>query len=192
MRSALYGYGMDDAWAVVWGAGIALVASVIGGFMSSVVGPLVSHRADQRIRDRSAADDRRAVLQRAILDASVALRAYWFARSLGDDKLTIEKMDVAERHMLTIKLWTTEEESAVGESLMRVLAVGDVDTIAAAAHAWEDVAARWFRGSVSNEAFVSEFERVGDDRIEFMKELAEEKRATANEGPSSTAAAPEG
>jgi hypothetical protein len=159
---------MDDFWAVIWGASIALVASVIGGFMTSVIGPWVARRADAKAAKLAAADARRDVLRQAIWDASIALRAYAVAPQ-NDLARIIETMDEVELHMVKIRLWTTHEERAVADCLMRVLAVTDRSVVIAISPAWEEVAARWFRRDVNNESFTAEFERVGEERLSWKK-----------------------
>ncbi|MBF4578933.1 hypothetical protein [Frigoribacterium sp. VKM Ac-2530] len=169
---------MDDFWAVVWGATIALFASVIGGFMTSVLGPLLARRADERARAKAIAEERRAVLRQAIWDASIALRNY----AVTPDSQAAEKyeaMNTVETHMVKIRLWTTHEEGAVADTLGIVMSKDEHAEVMAYAPVWEKAAAQWFRGQIADADFKERFDRAGARAIANSRTKASQQAAEA-------------
>lgn len=154
---------MDDFWAVVWGASIALVASVIGGFMTSVLGPWLARRADEKQSEGAQIAEKREVLRQALWDAMIAVRAY-ATHPWEDQDQQLANMDALDVPLLRIRLWTDHDERAVADSLQEVAAQTEQDEALNLAPAWEEVAVRWFRGELRSEHFAAEFKRVGDVR----------------------------
>jgi hypothetical protein len=159
----------------VAGAAIALVASVVGGFMSSVIGPLLSRRAETKDRELAASTERWSVIQATILEASLGLRAYSVARHLNRVEDITRVMHEVENHMIRLRLWTSDDEKDVADRLMHVLSIDDIAETSAAAWAWERVAARWFRKTVSDADFAGEYDKARADRLAFEKALRGER-----------------
>lgn len=174
---------MDDGWAVVFGAAIALMASVVGGVMSTVIGPFLSRRADANERKRVALEERRGVLQTTISDASLSLRAYALARVKGDQKESDQTKEEVVNHMIRLRLWTTQEEKEVADRLMHALSLEDAEETYAAAWAWERLAARWFRQALTDDDFADTYEKVRADRYKAEVAYKAAKAHAANTGP---------
>lgn len=174
---------MDDGWAVVFGAAIALIASVVGGVMSTVIGPFLSRRADANERKRVALEERRSVLQTTISDASLSLRAYALARRKGDPQESRETREEVANHMIRLRLWTTQEEKEVADRLMHALSLEDAEQAYAAAWAWERLAARWFRRALTDEDFADTYEQVRADRHRAENAYKAAKAHAASTGP---------
>jgi len=154
---------MDDFWGVVWGASIALVASVIGGFMTSVLGPLLSRRADQRAQLVDAETERRERIRQAIQDASVCLRRAVFAWDKNDKDARDRHLEDADVISITLRLSTTHAERLVEQNLTVVMAESTRNELLIGAAAWEVAASDWFRGVVENGDFQEAFLREKDN-----------------------------
>jgi hypothetical protein len=178
-----YGWAMDDGWAVVFGAAIALIASVVGGVMSTVIGPFLSRRADANERRRVASEERRGVLQTTISDASLSLRAYALARRTGDPKESRQTREEVVGHMIRLRLWTTQAEKEVADRLMHALSLEDAEQAYAAAWAWERLAARWFRRALADEDFADTYEQVRADRYRAEVASKAARAHAASTGP---------
>jgi len=153
---------MDDFWGVVWGASIALVASVIGGALTAVVGPWLARKADVRSRrnerDLVAADEKRRVLREAIYVISEGLRKR--AEALGGGEMGVaqeHRLDVRSE-LIKLRLWTSEDEPYVAESVVDALSADDAWDAVAAYGAWDRCAVSWFRGALAGPDFKAAFD----------------------------------
>lgn len=148
---------------VIWGAGIALLASIAGGLLTSVVGPALSRRAEQQASDRArtrAADDERRSQQRAAIHAVNEGLRLWveaWGQKKQAEKLAA-RLDV-RRHLVTLRLWTSHEEAIVGELAMQVLTAPTAWDGVNRYGAWDDCVVRWFRGVLAPQDFAAAYVR---------------------------------
>jgi hypothetical protein len=179
---------MDDFWGVVWGASIALIASIVGGLLTAVVGPALSRRAEVAARKeerRTVADDeKRRVLRETIHALDQALRLWVEAVGSGRQKDADARRLDAREALVTLRLWTTEEEAAVADTAVSVLMNRDKWEALLCYSAWSQTAAAWFRGTTPPEAFKEEYKRSVAatrpvvDEVRQRDEAAADKTAT--------------
>jgi len=162
---------MGDVSGVLWGALIALLASVTGGVLTAVVGPALSRRAEERVRAEveaaQAAAERQRVLRQAIHDVSEGLRAWveaWGSQRLDDRRRARESVRTAS---LQLRLWTTREERVV-QTVTDVLTARDPYDAAARFGAWDTAAVDWFRGALPTERFAELYQATVDGQAEWI------------------------
>jgi len=164
---------MDDFWAVVWGASIALFASVIGGLLTSVVGPWLSRRAAKADRDEQAVAVAREAVRSAVQDVAIGMNNWLFAMGRGDQDGKKLAQHAVNEAQVALRMWTTHEERSLETSVYTVMGNSEVNEALVAVAAWEDQTARWFRGVLDADDFMSEFEEA----IERNTPLAAKWRA---------------
>jgi len=178
---------MDDFWAVVWGASIALIASIVGGLLTAVVGPALSRRAEavtRREQRRTVADDeKRRVLRETVHDLDQALRLW--VEAIGTSRQTDanEHRLEARKALVTLNLWITEEERAVADTALHVLTNREKWDAVLWYSAWSDTAASWFRGTTEPRDFQKQYEHYADEsRPTVAKARDREVEAKGNKG----------
>lgn len=148
-----YGYGVDDFWGVIWGASIALVASIVGGALTALAGPALARKAEAKERLRVSEAERREVVRQAIQDASLAMRRASIAWIADQDAATVALTEEIDVISISLRLRTTQDEAVVERSLGFASIQDTHEAFIAHSVAWERVAALWFRGTVTNEDF---------------------------------------
>lgn len=161
---------MDDFWGVVWGASIALVASVTGGALTAVVGPWLARTADERSRrdERAlvAAEEKRRVVRESIHVISEGLRKRAEALSLDSPNVVQKQRLEVRAELIRLRLWTSEDERQVAETVVDALATNDVFDAVAAFGAWDRCAVAWFRGALAGADFEDAFDADIEDHAE--------------------------
>ena len=150
---------MDEFWGVVWGASIALVASVVGGALTALVGPALARRAEASSKEVASEQERWETIRQAIQDASVLMRRASMAWEMGEKRkaeMILEEVDVVA---ITLRLRTTHEERSIARALSHASAEEDARSLIIHSVAWERAAADWYRGAVSTEDFDAACER---------------------------------
>ena len=172
---------MDDFWGVIWGAGIALFAAIAGGFLTAVVGPALSRRAEAAARREErqtvADDEKRRVLRETLHALDQALRMW--VEAMGKGRLAdaeARRLDAREA-LVTLSLWTAEDEQVVASSAVSVLVYSNKWEAALRYGAWSNTAASWFRGGTTIEAFEDQFELF----VHKTRPTAEAARAAEEE-----------
>lgn len=168
---------MDEFWAVVWGASIALIASVVGGLLTSVVGPWLSRRADKADREQQAAAVARESVRAALQDISIGMNSALFAMGRDDQEALKVAQYAVNRAQITLRMWTSHEERDVELAVYSVMGTEEVNDAVLAVSAWEDVAARWFRGVLHPKNFMNEFEESLERRAPLAEQWRAEQRA---------------
>jgi hypothetical protein len=144
---------MDDSWAILWGAGIALFSSVLGGALTSLIGPWLARRADEKVRLAQASDASREVVRGALRDLAIGLQQ-WLDGKLKLDQELISRGELAVvEAQATLRLWTSHEEREVESTVTAVLGAPDVGQAVLRVAAWETCAALWFRDQLDSEEF---------------------------------------
>lgn len=143
-----YGGGMDDFWGVIWGAGIALFASVIGGLLTAVVGPWLARRAARAEENRRSAAASRAQVRTALSAVAIGMNHWLFAREAGDqDGVKKARYEVAEAQ-IALRMWTSTDEKDVDGLIYGVMGSGEFNDSLLRVTAWEHATSRWFRGDL--------------------------------------------
>lgn len=137
---------MDDSWAILWGAGIALFSSILGGVLTSLVGPWMTRRADERVRLAQTSDASREVVRGALRDVGIGLHQWIDGKLKGDPELTSLGESAVVEAQATLRLWTSHEEREVESTVTTVLGAPDTGGAILRVAAWETCAAFWFRG----------------------------------------------
>lgn len=151
---------MDDSWAVLYGAGVALVASILGGVLA---GPWLTRRADERVRVHQASDAAREVVRGALRDIAIGLHHWLGGKTQGDAKRAAKGEQVVVEAQTTFRLWTSHEEREIESSVYGVLAAEDAPGAVVLLGTWEACAALWFRGELDATKLGREF-REGVER----------------------------
>lgn len=182
---------MDDVSGVLWGALIALVASVLGGLLTAVVGPWLARRAEHRAREKQAAAERAAERERVLRDSiqrvSEGLRLW--CEAWGQGKTEDQRMarrSVREAN-LTLRLWTSEEEKSVGACVVHALRAENEFDAAVRYGAWDDAVLQWFRGALPVEDFGRTYRELIANQADWAREKHEaavdERRAARDKYP---------
>lgn len=165
---------MDYVSGVLWGALIALVASVTGGVLTALVGPALARQADRRARAEAAAVEaaatREKVLRESIHDIAEGLRKWveaWGHQHWGDKAEARESVRAAT---LQLRLWTTIGERIVGASVTEVLTAPDAIEATARFGAWDTAAVDWFRGGIRVEEFQSMYQQALEAQFDWIEE----------------------
>jgi hypothetical protein len=185
-----YGVGMEEFSGVLWGALIALVASVLGGLLTAVVGPWLARRSELRTRAAQkaaeAAAERETVLKDAIKRISEGLRLWAEAWGRSNTPEKEEHRREVREANLTLRLWTTDAERAVGMCVVNVLEAKHPYDAVNRYSAWDDAALQWFRGTLSADQFGQAYQRLVAAQAEEAearqtRDIAE-RQAARNEG----------
>lgn len=180
---------MDDFWGVIWGATIALVASVVGGLLTSVVGPWLTRRADQADRKQQAAALTRETVRGALRDISIGMNNRINALGAGDEEAGNLAMQAVTEAQITLRLWTTHEEVDIETLVHSVLATGDVNEALIRVATWEEQTALWFRGVLEAKDFESSYDAALEKRAPLAERWRAEQAAAAAEAAARVASA---
>lgn len=141
-----------------WGAGIALVASLLGGALTTIVGPWLARGAEEGLRKKRVAEDERNVVREAIRDATLAQHE-WLDGYLRRDRVLREKgkaqVIVAST---TISLWTSFDERWIELTLLDSIAGTSPGDAAVRIGAWQATASAWFRGVLASGNFQADYQ----------------------------------
>lgn len=182
---------MDGVAGVLWGAVIALVASVLGGLLTAVVGPWLGRRAEHRARERQAATEAAAERERVLRDViqriSEGLRlwaeAWGRSQRAARDQARHEVRDAN----LVLRLWTSDVERSVGMCVVDVLEADHPFDAVNRYSAWDDAALQWFRGTLPVEDFGRVYRELIAKQADWAEEqqraAVEQRRAARNEHP---------
>lgn len=133
---------MDSGWAVVIGATVAFIGSIIG----SVFGPRWAANQDRQARREEA---RRDAIRDALLEISTGFNAMRNHRLTGGASPSAFAQTMQGIGRLGLNLQSSEAQiEQIALSNLQIIQRGDEAQMAAALGAWQQIAHRWYRGEI--------------------------------------------